>query len=206
MNNKILNSKIKSGAGFTMIELLAVSIVVIAVSSIITAILFSSLRGVSKTSVTDAVRQNGNSAISKVSREIKFAKTFNGVSTTGIGVYETNCSIYGITPAPPTVQYKYLKITDLDSIESIFSCKTISSVESLYQKTGASTPVSLFDTDTVRIESGLCYFTCTQNVETDTPTIGIYFKLSQKGDDTSFFEKKSSAEFQTSATFRNLNK
>ena len=184
-----------------MIELLAVAVVIIAVSSIISAILFSSLRGVSKTSVTDAVRQNGNSAISKISREIKFAKIFGGVTNDEVS-YNRNCSTYGQNPIPPPIQYKYLKVTNLDNEELVFYCEN---GNSLYQRTGVSVPVSLFDTNTVVMEAGSCYFTCTQNVETDPPTVGIHFTLSQK-ENATFFERKASAEFQTSVTFRNITK
>ena len=200
----INNSKLKtqnSKLGFTMIELLAVAVVIIAVTSIISEILFSSLRGVSKTSVTDAVRQNGNSAIAKVSREIKFAKTFLGIDDDDIEPYKTDCSTYGIVPTPTPAPYDFLKIKNLDNEEIKFYC-----ADSLYQKIGTSPQVSLFDTSAVTMDQASCYFTCTQNVSTDPPTIGIHFTLSQKDAQSSFFEQKATLEFQTSATFRNLNK
>lgn len=213
MMNKINNK------GFTMIELLAVAVVIIAVSSIISAILFSSLRGVSKTSVTDAVRQSGNAAISKLSREIKFAKTFKGVSVDGQGVYTTDCSTFGITPAPTPAKNRFIKIENLDSQTVILSCEDDPSVsgKSIYQQilssdeqTIITAKQSLLDTEVVEMTlddtDTSCYFTCSQNVITDPPTIGINFMLSQKDSQTSFFEQKASAEFQTSVTFRNLNK
>ena len=208
-----------------MIELLAVAVVIIAVSSIVSAILFSSLRGVSKTTITDSVRQNGNSAISKISREIKFAKIFKGVSPDGVtysidsDTDDIDCTMYRPTPTPtptPGRRYTHLKIVNLESQTIIFSCEDDTSPtgsgKSIYREIFSLDELenfgkeSLFDTKTVEMDLSSCYFTCAQNVITDPPTIGVHFLLSDIKDDTSFFEQKASAEFQTSATFRNLNK
>ncbi len=115
------------------------------------------------------------------------------------------------TPTPtPGKRYAYLKIVSLENEAIIFSCEN----DGIYKEvlTFDEQPIpgkdkeSLFDTDTVQMDVNSCYFTCSQNVVTDPPTIGIHFTLSDKKDSTSFFEQKASAEFQTSVTFRNLNK
>ena len=219
----INNSKLKtqnSKLGFTMIELLAVAVVIIAVSSIVSAILFSSLRGVSRTSVTDAVRQNGNSAISEISREIRFAKLFKGVSPDGTTYSidsetdDIDCTMYRPTPTPtptPGRGYTHLKIVSLENETIIFSCEDNSpsiyqEIRSFDESTIISPKSSIFDTGTVKMDLSSCYFTCSQSVITDPPTIGVHFTLSDTKGDTTFFEQKSSSEFQTSVTFRNLNK
>ncbi len=193
---KNLKFKIKNfDRGYTLIELLAVIAIVVVVGVIVAGILISSLRGGSKSNVLDNVRQNGNHAITQMSKMIIYAQSFNGVSTNG-GFYKTNC-YQAIPPSPsPTpapIAYKYIKITSFDGGQTIFSCSG---------STIASNGASLIDISTTSLVS--CYFSCTQTNFGQAPTIGINFTLSQNTS-SNFAEKQATIPFETSITIRNNN-
>jgi len=182
--------------GFTLIELLVVILVIFSVGVLISSVLFSALRGTNKTNTIDTVRRNGNFAITQMSRMIRYAKSFNGVSTDGTS-YTTNCIVTippSPTPTPTPVQYSYVRITSFDGGVTTFICNS-SSIASQ-----ASTLVSLIDTQSVSITN--CYFTCLQDSINSPPNIGVNFNLTQKGN-PQFFEKKDSVNFQTSVSIRN---
>ncbi len=197
---KIYNSKFRIQnfqGGYTLVELLAVMAIVVVVGVIIAGILISSLRGGSKSNVLDNVRQNGNDAITQMSKMIIYAQNFNGVSTDGV-FYKTNCT-QAIPPSPsPTpvpITYQYIKITSFDRGQTIFSCNGL---------TIASNGASLIDISTVSVVANSCYFTCTQTNFGQAPTIGINLTLSQNTS-SSFAEKQATIPFQTSVTIRNRN-
>ena len=208
---KNLKFKIKnSERGYTLVELLAVMAIVVVVGIIITGILISSLRGGSKSNVLDNVRQNGNDAITQISKMIIYAQYFNGVSSNGIS-YTTNCA-QSISPSPspvstPTpIKYKSIKTTSFDGGITIFSCNgpTDTPPNTLASQSGSLTPISLIDTSTVLLVENSCYFSCIQTNFGQAPTIGINFTLSQITL-SSFAEKQATIPFQTSVTIRNNN-
>src|ERR1035437_2671426 len=110
--------------GYTLIELLAVISIVVVVGVIVAGILISSLRGGSKSNVLDNVRQNGDDAITQMSKMIIYAQSFNGISTDNV-TFTNNC-IQTIppspSPSPSPVQYKYIKITAFDGGITVFGC------------------------------------------------------------------------------------
>ncbi|HZQ29661.1 MAG TPA: type II secretion system protein [Patescibacteria group bacterium] len=185
MKNLLNNQK-----GYTLLELLAVMIVMAAVGLIVATILVSSLRGSNKTNVIDTVRENGNYTIQQMSKMIEFAQSFQGVSTTGTS-YSSACTV-------PSTHYSYIKITSFDNGQTIFSCNMTSN-----PKTIASNSASFINTKDVSVVD--CYLTCTRNNLSQSPTIGINFTLSQNSQ-SAFFEKKASIVFGTSVVIRNLNK
>ena len=194
---KIYNSKLKIQnlqGGYTLIELLAVITIVVVVGTIVAGILISSLRGGSKSNVLDNVRQNGNYAVTQMSKMIIYAQSFNGVSRDGGLSYTTNCTqVIPSSPAPTPTAYQYVKITSFDGGQTIFSCNSL---------TIASNGASMIDTSTVSLV--LCSFTCTQNNFGQAPTIGINLTLKQSTL-SSFAEKQATIPFQTSVTIRNNN-
>src|SRR6266540_3152776 len=116
---------IKNSQGYTLIELLAVMTIIVVVGVIVAGILVSSLRGGSKSNVLDNVRENGNFAITQISKMITYSQSFNGVSTDG-SFYTTNCApAVSTSPSPsptPTATptaYKYLKISSFDGGQTI---------------------------------------------------------------------------------------
>ncbi len=189
----------KNNRGFTLVELLAVAVVMVVVSVIVTATITSSLRGTTKTNTINDVRQNGNYAIAQVSKMIEYAKSFNGISNDYNGPFDSNCVnlVPSLTPTPTPSQYKYIAITGFDNGQTTFSCSQINNVSTI-----ASNSAPLIDTNLVSVDS--CSFTCERARITDPPIIGINFSLSKKTT-SSLFENKSSVSFKTSVKMRNLS-
>ena len=73
MMKKIINLK-QNKKGFTLIELLASIAVIVVIGSVIAGIIKSSLRGSNKTNTIEAIRQNGNYALSQISKNIEYAQ------------------------------------------------------------------------------------------------------------------------------------
>lgn len=183
--------KSKFDKGYTLIELLAVMLIMITVGLIIATILVSSLRGSNKTNTVNTLRQNGNYAILQISKMLEFAQSFGGVSSDG-STYTSSCT-------SPTTQYKYIKITSFDNGNTVFFCDVSNSKIS---SISASFNGSIVNPNDVNLSQ--CYFTCSRNISVP-PTIGINFTLTQKGS-SGLFEKKETINFQTSVIMRNLNK
>lgn len=202
-------SKIKSQKyqqGFTLIELLVVMVVLVVVGTIVSAILFSALRGTNKTKAINNLENNGNYVIAEVAKISRFAKYFDGVSVDD-QTYTTNCSQPtppAPTPTPTPVSYKYLKITSYDGGQTTFICSD-STIASRSASTGQS--VSMIDTETVTLTS--CSFSCKQSSASDFPTLGISFSLTQYQPTQGLQllpEKRASANFQTTVSFRNFHR
>lgn len=174
--------------GFTLIELLVVIVVLMSTGMVIGAILFSSLRGASKASILTTARQNGDYAISQMTKTIRNAQKFGGVKVNDL--WETDCSING-----GLIISSHIKITNPDNNETVYSCA--------YPNI-KSNGVSLLDTSLV--ESPSCYFTCSQNSPSDSPTIGINFTLVEKQDVIALVENTVRLQFSTSVQIRNSNK
>jgi type II secretory pathway pseudopilin PulG len=178
--------------GYTLIELLVVMVVMITVGVIIASILVSALRGSSKTTVVEEVRNNGNFTILQMGKMIGFAQAFLGVSTDGVN-YITNCT------SVPSPRYTHIKIKSFDDRETVFSCNNLANPPTI-----ASNSASFINTNKVSLDPNSCYFTCSQINISEPPVIGINFTLSQRGN-PGFFEQRATIPFQTSVTMRNLN-
>lgn len=181
--------------GFTFIELLVVSIAIIAVSVVTGSILTSALRGTNKANTINSIRQNGNYALIQMGKAIQYAKSFDGVSTDDT-TYVTNCIVP--TPTPTPIQYKYIKVTSFDNTQTTFACLPPSSPTNI-----ASNSANLLDTNVVTLSS--CFFTCTQSKISEMPVIGIQFTLSQKSS-SGLFENKATIPFQATVIMRNIGK
>jgi len=193
---------LKLNDGYTLVELLTVVVVVVVVGMIIATILVSSLRGSNKTIVINDVRDNGNTAITQISRKIEFAKSFEGVSTgvadiVGNLIYTTSCS-----PAS-TEQYKFIKIRTFEELEIVFSCPLDTAIGGTIATNDAtfSQPPSPLVDSTMTVSN--CYFTCSQDYVSQPPTIGINFTLT-KGINSLFSEQKFPLNFNTTVVMRNL--
>ncbi len=179
--------------GFTLVELLAVIMVIGVVGGVTGAILISSLIGSNKTNSLDNVRQNGNYALLQVSKAIEFSRNFYGVSTDGVN-YITDCTQPQVSPTPTPTQYNYVKIVSSNGQSVVFSCGA---------NTIASNSASLLDVSSVATTA--CFFSCSQDNLILPPTIGFNFSLSSsKGGN--FVENNTSVSFSTSVTLRNLNR
>ena len=182
--------------GFTLVEVLIVLTILLVIGSIIGTILFSSLRGANKTNTLSAVRQNGNYAITQISKIVRSANEYE-LSTDGI-LYASSCEVLAPpipTPTPAVItKYNYLKITS-DSVETIFFCNSNPDVGMIFQN---GNPLISADSSSVKV----CSFSCTKNNAFDTPTINIELILSQSGSG-SFVENLATVSFNTSIALRN---
>jgi prepilin-type N-terminal cleavage/methylation domain-containing protein len=216
----LINSKFRiqnSKLGFTLIEILVAIAVVLVVGGIIASVLTITLRGSNKATSLDIVRRNGNYAIEHVSRTIRYAKSFEGVSTGIISgstelspyaSYTTNCVTSTITPTPPPVNYKYVKVEAFDGGMTVFSCipydplvtGSTGEIASISANVSGDNISHLIDTDAVRVNS--CKITCSQDNLFSPPTITFGFDLVKMGAGN-FAENKAQVPFQTSITVRN---
>lgn len=183
----------RESKGFTLVELLAVIMILSVVGGVIGAILISTLVGTNKTNSLDNVRQNGNYALLQVSKSIEFSRNFYGVSSDGAN-YVTNCTDPDISPTPTPTQYSSIKIMSDNGQIVTFSCggSTIS-----------SNSASLIDINTVKTSA--CFFTCNQENIVQPPTVGINFVLTTARAGN-FVENKATIPFSTSVTLRNINR
>lgn len=175
--------------GFTLIELIVVISIVAILATLVTGVLFSALRGSSKTNVLADVKENGSYALSVIGRTLRFAKSFEGVSTDGI-VFTTSCTA--------GTKYKAVKITSFDAGDIQFVCTgtTITSNSSPL----LNTSIAVLNQSIPQLLDR-CSFTCVQN-GSDYPTIGVQFSLTDQSTST-FVEKKAALSFQSSVTLRN---
>jgi len=193
---------INSSKGYTIIELLAVMIVLSAVGAVIIGIISSTLRGANKTTSLNEIRQEGDNRLSGMSKMIEFARSFDGISVDGVS-YQQNCTVEPVeplTPTPEPTRYYYLKVTNFTNDQLIFSCNIDQGTN---EPTLSSNSASLIDTNAI-VVSG-CYFTCSQNYLSQPPVIGIYFTLS-KNSSGNVTEQNTSVPFETNVTMRNLGR
>jgi type II secretory pathway pseudopilin PulG len=187
--------KIKnSNNGYTLIELLAVMIILIAVGTIIASIFVSALRGGNKSTTTNDIRQSGNFAISQMSKMIAYAKSFNGVSADG-NTFD-KCTAF-----PVGRTFTAVKITSFDLGATTFSCMQVGSYWTI-----ASNGAALLDTNTIIATAGNCNFTCNQANDFSPLTININLTLQKKPQNSSALlpESQTIIPFNTSVTLRNI--
>lgn len=205
--------------GYTLVELLAVMIVLAALGTILGSIIISVFRGTNKTNAITVVRQNGNFAINQMSKMIRNAKRFEGVSEDGV-TYEGTCVLPSVgagTPTPTPKHYKYLQIISFENDARVtFSCRAGSGTTAGYIASSsasiAGTGISnepLIDTNQVSlnpIDASSCYFICSQDNLAQDPILYINFDLSTKSElgSSTFLENKSGVlNFQTTIHLRN---
>ncbi len=180
--------------GYTLIELLAVIIILVTVGTIIISILTSTMRAGNKSATTENVRRNGNFAIEQMSKMMTYAKSFQGVSIDGVNY--NNCvppTVELLIPTPTPTQYKYVKITSFDEGQTVFQC-----VDSKIASVSAAQTYYLADSNMI----ATCYFICFQQTEVASPRIDIYLNLKAKSESI-FSESQAVIPFQISVTMRN---
>lgn len=184
--------KLNGQNGYTLIELLAVMIIIIAVGTIITNIIVSSLRGSNKSTSVNEVRQAGNFALSQMAKAIAYSRSFDGVSDDTIVDDQgqkkeiLDCTNYSNS------QFHYLKISSFNSIQTTYACTSNSLT---------ANGVALIDISKFKLPTD-CYFICSQKSVSVWPTIKINLDL-QKNTNSTFVESNETQHFETSVGFRN---
>ncbi len=179
--------------GYTLVELLAVTAIIVIISGLIIGVLYSTLRGGSKTKVTNDVAQNGNYALSVISNTALLADDVIALDGSPV----SNCT------APTTTPAKSIEFRQADGSTVEFSCDlATSSIAS----TSANVKTYLMDNNSVKVDPSTCSFTCSQsnNNPYSSPIIGVSFTVSQRNTSAAF-ENIASSTFNTSVTMRNYN-
>lgn len=182
--------RIKSNnQGYTIVELLAVTAIIVIIAGLIAGVLTSTIRGGSRTRITSDVSQSGNYALSVMSNTIISSESVTMVG----GAAYSDCT------GSPSGTSISLKQNDASIITFSCSNNTIAS-----QSANMPAPISLIDNDILIAQA--CSFTCRQdnNDSLAIPIIDISFSLKQKANPANF-ESKSSASFSTSTSMRNYN-
>jgi type II secretory pathway pseudopilin PulG len=182
--------------GYTLVELLAVIFILVAVGTLISSILTSVLRSSNKGTNTEAVRTNGNNAISQMSKMITYAQKLEGVSVSGNfndpTQYQADCS-----SQPATTKYYYLRIKSFDTGITTFACANsqISSISSVLVPT-----IFTYLVDPTLSTS--CYFQCLQASAGAPAKIDIVLDITATSTAV-FSENQATMHFETSVLTRN---
>jgi type II secretory pathway pseudopilin PulG len=172
--------------GFTLVELLAVIFILVAVGTIIASIMTSVLRSSNKSTNTEAVRANGNNAISQMSRMIAYAQKIENLSD-GASTY-TDC-----VSQSASKHYQSVQIKGFDSGITTFSCANS-------QVASQSAAGTSFLVDTAL--SANCWFQCSQESAAAPVKIDIFLDLSAKST-AAFAESQAAMHFEASVIPKN---
>ena len=193
-----MKKKLGIRSGFTLIELLIVVAMAASVTTIVVGVIASTLRGANKSITINKVRENGNYAISQMSRTIKYAKTIEGGK---VNITDPSWSCQNIpqapTPTPVPIHYKFVNVTAFDGTSYVFGCDEMNSTILM----NASEIIDAGPTGSVTLIPGSCYFTCSKGF-IDTPAVGINFILSSKTS-SALVESQATIPFSTFIKGRN---
>lgn len=200
-------SNLKFNEGFTLVELLASVIVLIAVGSVIAGIISSSLRGANKTNAIENIRQNGNYALSQISKDIEYAQPFDGENT-GLSndgtTYVTSCPFSSSsTPAPVVTTYNYITVQSANNIVTKYSCSGSTPQDSVLTANGMPL-IDMTEATSISLEN--CSLMCVQNEPMDIPIIKISFSIGPKNSNNLVENSNPPITFETSVTLRNYEK
>lgn len=179
-----------SSRGYTLVELLAVTSIIVIVSGLIVGILYSTLRGGNKTRVTNDVSQNGNFALSVISNTAILSESVTKVG----GVAISDCTTLR---SGTSIEFK-----QADGSLIAFSCD--GATQSIASTSGTVTTY-LISNNSVKVDPSTCTFSCLQNNANpySQPIISASFTVSQRSSGT--YENTASSPFNTSVTMRNYS-
>lgn len=206
---QISNEKKKNEAGFTILELLIVILVLATVGGLVVSIFFISLRSTNKSNKTALVRQNGNAAITKIARQIRYAETLVGVGpdTSSLNT-DPNCSNGANSPSSfPVLRVSNTNPADDTKIFTTFSCvdspsdpdSTVDSI-AVTDSTGTT-----YVTDRDKTNVLTCGFSCIKK-STGVTTVNIRYTMSDENSTTNADINENLVNpitFSTSVTMRN---
>lgn len=182
--------------GYTLVELLVGLTVIFAIGSIVFAIFISTLRGTNKSASLEAIRQNGSAATNQITRAVRNAKVFDGVSLDGTGNFSVSC-VMSNGPTPPFTRYKGLSVTTFEDTVEVYRCP-VDAETAIFKN---NQPIT--DSAVVTVDAESCYFTCIQTTSTSVPVVGINFLLRTKNQ-TGSPDFDSQETFSTTVSPRNF--
>ncbi len=169
----------RSGAGFTLIEMLVVGLVVGILGAIATTSLISLLRGANKTEIIKEIKQNGDYAL--------FAIEVNLRNSTGI-----------ISPCDGSTT-NYIQFTNPDSTITEISCT--GNPSRIRQRTLPSSAGEFLTNTSVNADCSQ-FFTCNKDSVSGSTTVNIKLTLTQAAAESEI-DTSSSQFFVTQVTLRN---
>ena len=177
--------------GYTLIELLAFTSIIVIVSGLVVGILYSTLRGGNKTKATNDVAQNGNYALSVISNTALIAQDVTKVGGNSI----SDCTTKR--------QGTSIEFEQADGSLVSFACDP--GTDSIASASG-STTTYLIDNTTTKVVAASCNFSCFQSTGNpySSPIISIAFTVSQRSSST-LFENVASSPYKISVTMRNYS-
>lgn len=176
--------------GFTTIELLAFTMILVVVSSLVAGILFTTLRGSSKAKIGGTVAQNGNYALSVMTDIITSSDAIVQIN----GVAAANCT-------PPQAPISSIQFHRNDGGLTTLSCAP--SLKGTIASSSAGFSIPLIDSLQVEVADCASFLTCTQTNPYSYPIINIKFKLQDKNNKPEIVESSFSSDFNTSVSMRN---
>lgn len=187
-----LVKQFKKQEGYTIVELLAVTAIFVIISGLIAGILYSTLRGGSKTRVTNDVSQSGNFALSVMSNTILSSENVTKIN----GLPIDDCTAF---PSGSSVELK-----TASGAYVTFAC-----LNNSIASTSGNTTTYLVDSGdggVVAIPSQTCSFTCRQenNNSYANPIVDINFEIQQKLQGAGV-DSSATTPFFTSTVLRNYN-
>lgn len=163
--------------GFTLVELLISMFLILSISAVVMTIFVAGLRGTNRSSAEADVRQNGNLALTQMSRLIRNAKIFKGVSVDGTTNFISSCYTPTADPTPTPQAYKGVQVTAFDGGTTTIKCPSVGETTISSISATLATPAPLTESTRVTVSPNSCYFTCQQDSPTDPPVIGISFTV-----------------------------
>lgn len=180
-------------SGYTLVELLVVSGILVAVSGIIGGILVSTLRSSDVARSKTQVAQNGNYAMSAMSEVIKRSRDITGMA----GVEDFNGCVGG------PINSDTVTFLMPEGNEAELTCSDSSG--RIASRSGDMT--YFLTADDTAVVDGSCNISCNQSSKYSPPLIEIKFQLGVKDISTGGVIEGSEESFQTQISSRNyINK
>lgn len=212
---KILNKK-----GYTLIEVLAVIILITIVGSLIAAIIVISLRGSNRSKSVNSIRQSGDYTINQMTKMISYAKGFEGFANTDNDIDTDDNTINYHLQCDASTNYNLLKIRSFDEGITTFLCDPTNGQNFISSYSGSLDSLltqEIYDSvkNVKLIDPSKnffvtqCSFTCKRDNITVPPVINIKFTVTNQdptntGGDTSLVENNVIIPFETTVGFRNF--
>lgn len=174
----------RNNKGFSLIELMVGIAIIITATTVVLSIIVSSFRISNKTTASDSVRQNGNSAVAQISRIVQFADSFVGIGN-DLSSLDPFCSA-------PNTSFNHIRVIYQGNP------KTISCYNSRLML-GDNTVGSTLIDNNLTVES--CQLSCSRDQDA-APVVSLNFSIRRGAADASV-EQTAKINFSTKVKMRN---
>lgn len=188
--------------GFTIIELLVVTGILVSLGGLVSGLLVATLRSTSKTKVTTAVSQNGNYALSVITEIVRNSDAIV-VSTGNPPTYTSNgaCSL----PSAPVAGTSQITLHRADGGYTQISCNG-NTIASASAATLGNITNSIALTDQSQVSVPSCIFSCQQSDIYTPPIVSVNFSLNDINASAGFEKRLSSPySFSTQVALYNYS-